>query len=126
MFAEIFSLRDGVIRPVGSLIDPCPQQSDLLVRERIFLFRHPGEILFEACYGQDDQAFAAFTRNEQRTDVSALKGSFLLIETQPALQFRSAMTFETGFGQDRLNVFGKIDFSRGSGRKGNGGTSRAG
>src|SRR5262249_6387532 len=80
-------------------------QTNLLISEWILLFRHSFQICFSASDRQDQQAFPAFPRDQDRAAVTSFEGSGFFIEPQSPLLFLRAMTFVASTRKDGLNIF---------------------
>src|SRR5215469_9786396 len=115
MFARVFAAGagDGCFRPIGALIDPSSQQTDLFVREGIFLLGHPRDVIARAGDGLDDEALGAFARNEERAGVAAFESGVFLIQTKASLLFLGAVTFVARVGEDGVDVLSEGDGTSG-------------
>jgi len=98
-----------VFRPVGPLINPRAQETNLFGGQRVALLRHPGQIRFQSGDCVDEQALGAFSCNKRRTRFAALECGRLLVEPQVVFLLLRAMTLVAVVGEDRLDVFDEIN-----------------
>src|ERR1051326_187187 len=117
MVARVFGASHGSLGPVRALVNPGAEQTDLFTGERVALLGHAGQVLFASGHGLDEEALRAVARHEEGSGVAAFEGSGFLIEAEAGLLFFRAVTFVTSVGQDRLDVFGEINFADGGCRR---------
>ncbi len=113
----------------GSLVDPGPNQGDLVGRQRLALGGHP---LCEIGRGDlgDQQALAALGRLDRRTALAAAPGRRRRIEPQGGLALERAVAGVAPGLQDRLDLAEVVDLGprrqlRGAGQQGAPGASPA-
>lgn len=100
----------SLLFPMGALIDPCPQQTDLLLGQRIALIlgRHL-HFLDQPRNIENHGAFRAFTRYNGRTSFPAFHRSLFLVHTEPTHPAIRVVAIHARFLENGLNVFCKRD-----------------
>ena len=109
MLPRVLGVR-RVFRPVGSLVNPRAQETNLFGGQRIAFLRHAGQIRFQSGDRLDEQALGAFAGNKRRTRFAAPGCGRLLVEPQVVFLLLRAVTLVAIVGEDGLNVFDEINF----------------
>ncbi len=100
-------------RPVGSLVDPCPDQSDFLRREwPAFIDRRHSRVFVLAEQNGKQRTRPAPAGNDYFSIIATRQRCFPEVETQPGLLSLGPVARVTTRPQDRLDLFHKTDATR--------------
>ena len=101
----------GIVRPIGSLIDPGPNQTDFSRRQPLPLAvgRHLTEFVVDSGHQPYQPALGALARDDVAAQVAAGQRPLLLIETQAPFLVLAAVARMAVSLEEGLDVLGEID-----------------
>ena len=102
-------------RPRGALVDPCANQRDLSLGQRIAGLRHPA-LTVESEQSPNHQALLAVAGDDGRAAFAALHRGSAQIETQPLCGALRSVAAVTAAFENGLDVAREIDRRRRYGR----------
>src|SRR5262245_59462256 len=100
--------RNRTFRPWCPLINPGPQQANLLGCERVPFFGHPGDITFDSCNCLDQQALSTLSGQQCWARITPVESGGFLVEAQPSLLLLRAVAFVARIRKQWLNLFCEI------------------